>query len=159
MAKCHKYLNSLITSKRIYFTKLPSSIQSDWLPWILTLMNQELVKTQSIFNALKYKDVQHQSQPEMATSVFSKKTFSKHTQHMFDSNIKPQKCFPCNFEGHNLKKCNNNQCLLTENKAKKTQQLSSKDQPKSSNKPNAQASITSAASTCQEEDDSDYLSL
>jgi len=82
-------------------------------------MNQELVKTKSIFNALKYKDVQHQSQPEMATLVFSKKTFSKHTQHMFDSNIKPQKCFPCNVEGHNLNKCNNNQCLLTENEAKK----------------------------------------
>ncbi|KNZ64051.1 hypothetical protein VP01_1072g1 [Puccinia sorghi] len=85
-AKYSKCVNALITFENVHSTSHLTSISTDWLNCTLAWINQDLVKTKSIGNALK-----------------NKYMFSKPGKRMVDLNRKPHSRFPWNFEGHDLK--------------------------------------------------------
>ncbi|KNZ51910.1 hypothetical protein VP01_3768g1, partial [Puccinia sorghi] len=145
MAKYHERLNFLVTPAKpltpddVHSAALISSIPQDWLHYVFSLMNQDGVKTEAIFLALKNKYTRRQSQPDNPITVSLAKTKLFQPKHPGENNKKPRHCVFCNADGHDLNNCHNTRRILNEHKANQKPRLEAKDSSKSSSTPAARA--------------------
>lgn len=170
MAKYYERLNSIIspenplTANNVYTAALLTSIPQDWLHCILLLMNQDGVKSETIFKALKNENTRCQSQTEVKASVSS----TKSKQSSNSNNRTPKHCYFCNVDCHNLNNCNKTKKVLNKLKSSR-KQSQDHQQPKKPVKNSQKSSacacrttvttITQTANHPNNDEQSDYSGL
>jgi hypothetical protein len=184
MAKVFERLNSLSNPKRpltqddFYTTAIFTSLSQDWLPCVLSLMNEPYVASSKVIAALRQEGLRRKACAEdilPTTTVSSAKTKSQSTKSQSTSSNQtgaPKKCVFCNVDGHDLNTCFNTARILREAKARRARENnnnheSSGSSKKASNKqppkPAAKAGRTSVSllgsSTNDRAEDTDYSGL
>ncbi|PLW56775.1 hypothetical protein PCANC_01672 [Puccinia coronata f. sp. avenae] len=160
LAKFHERLNSLVTLEDpltpddVHNAALLSSIPPDWIHCVSNLMNQEGVKTNTIFKALCNEAIRQESQGDIISvsstkpkPVKSNPSSSKTKAPEAETPKKSRRCLLCNSNTHDLNACNNTRNHILKHKAaqKARWEASQQNTPTTSTKTPARAGQTSAA--------------